>query len=86
MVRRKPYFSMTNRLQRKAFEKEHTHKPPKFWRAVTFSDGSKFCIFGIKDRKLVWRKPCTALQKEHLVPTLKHSGGGVMVLVSWSDT
>ncbi|GFS91304.1 transposable element Tcb2 transposase [Trichonephila clavipes] len=30
---------------------------------------SKFYIFGIKSRKLEWRKPCTALQKDHLVPT-----------------
>ncbi|GFY10685.1 transposable element Tc1 transposase [Trichonephila clavipes] len=36
-------------------------------------------MFGIKDHKLVWRKPCTVLQKEHLVPTVKHGGGGVMV-------
>ncbi|GFX11733.1 transposable element Tc1 transposase [Trichonephila clavipes] len=40
-----------------------------FCRTVIFSDECSFCIFGIKGRKLVWRKPCTALQKEHLVPT-----------------
>ncbi|GFW80585.1 transposable element Tc1 transposase [Trichonephila clavipes] len=70
---------MTNRLKRIAFEKDHIHKPLEFWRTVIFSDEGKFCIFGIKGRKLVWRKPCTALQKEHLVPTVKLGGGGVMV-------
>ncbi|GFX17318.1 transposable element Tc1 transposase [Trichonephila clavipes] len=69
---------MTNRLKRIAFAKEHIHKPPVFWRTVIFSGESEFCIFGIKGRKLVWSKPCTALQKEHLVPTVKH-GGGVMM-------
>ncbi|GFX60317.1 transposable element Tc1 transposase [Trichonephila clavipes] len=70
---------MTNQLKRMAFEKDHIHKPLKFWRAVIFSDEGDFCIFGIKGRKLVWRKPCTALQKEHLVPMVKHGSGGVMV-------
>ncbi|GFX84302.1 transposable element Tcb1 transposase [Trichonephila clavipes] len=61
------------------FAKEHVSKPPQFWGKVLFSDESKFCIFGIKGRKLVRRKQGTALEKENLVPTVKHSGGGVMV-------
>ncbi|GFS99852.1 transposable element Tc1 transposase [Trichonephila clavipes] len=69
----------TNQLKRLAFAKDHIHEPPEFWRTVIFSDEGKFYIFGIKGRKLVWRKPCTALQKEHLVPTVKYGGGGVMV-------
>ncbi|GFW18310.1 transposable element Tc1 transposase [Trichonephila clavipes] len=76
LVRKKPYISMTNRLKRIAFENDHIHKPLEFWRTVIFSDEGKFCIFDIKGCKLVWRKPCTALQKEHLVPTVKHGGGG----------
>ncbi|GFV61518.1 hypothetical protein TNCV_3893081 [Trichonephila clavipes] len=68
---------MTHRLKRRA--KEHLHKPPKFWRTVIFSDENKYCIFCIKDRKLIWRNPCQELQKEHLVPTINHGGSGVMV-------
>ncbi|GFX91595.1 transposable element Tc1 transposase [Trichonephila clavipes] len=71
---------MTNRLKRIAFERDHIHKPLEFWRTVIFYDASKFYIVDIKGRKFVWRKPCTALQKEHLVPTVKHGGGGVMML------
>ena len=33
---------------------------------------------GIKGRKLVWRKQGTAFKKQHLVPTVKHGGGGIM--------
>ncbi|GFW38065.1 transposable element Tcb2 transposase [Trichonephila clavipes] len=66
---------MTNWFKRIAFEKDHIHKPLEFWRTVIFSDEGIFCIFGIKGCKLVWRKPFTALQKEHLVPTVKHGGG-----------
>ncbi|GFV97544.1 transposable element Tc1 transposase [Trichonephila clavipes] len=59
--RRKPSISMTNRLKRIAFVKEHIHKPPEFWRTVIFSDEGKFCIFGIKGCILIWNKPCTNL-------------------------
>ncbi|GFU94589.1 transposable element Tcb2 transposase [Trichonephila clavipes] len=79
VVRRKPYISMTKRLKWIAFARDHIHKPLEFWRTVIFSNESKLCIFGIKGRKLVWRKPCTALQKEHLVPTVKYDGDGVMM-------
>ncbi|GFU39078.1 transposable element Tc1 transposase [Trichonephila clavipes] len=79
VVPRKPYISMTNRLKRIAFAKDHIHKPLEFWRTVIFCDEGNICIFGIKGRKLVWRKLCTALQKEHLVPTVWHGGGGVIV-------
>ncbi|GFT80958.1 transposable element Tc1 transposase [Trichonephila clavipes] len=81
VVRRKPYISMTNRLKRIGFAKDHIYKPLEFWRTMIFSEEGKFCIFGIKGCKLVLRKPCTALQKEHLTPTVKHGGGGVIVCV-----
>ncbi|GFY21416.1 transposable element Tc1 transposase [Trichonephila clavipes] len=70
---------MTKRLKRIAFEKDHMHKPLEFQRTVVFSDEGKFRFFGIKGCKLVRRKPCTALQKEHIVPTVKHGGDGVMM-------
>ncbi|GFS62558.1 transposable element Tc1 transposase [Trichonephila clavipes] len=71
VVHRKPYISMTNQLKRTDYAKDPIHKPLEFWRTVIFSDEDNFYIFGVKGRKLVWRKPCTALQKEHLVPTVK---------------
>ncbi|GFX13249.1 transposable element Tc1 transposase [Trichonephila clavipes] len=73
----KLYISMANRLELIAFTKERIHKPMEFWSTVIFSDESKFYIFGIKGRKLVGRKPYTALQKrafstnEHLWDLLK---------------
>ncbi|GFT86420.1 transposable element Tc1 transposase [Trichonephila clavipes] len=83
VARRKLYISMSNRLKRIAFVKEHINKPPEFRRTIIFSEESKFCIFGIKGRKLLWRKPCTELQKEQLVPTVKHGGGGIM---AWGES
>ncbi|GFU24113.1 transposable element Tc1 transposase [Trichonephila clavipes] len=77
VARKKPHISAVNRQKRLA--NEHVNKPPQFWVKVLFSDESKFCIFGIKGRKLVLRKQGTALEKENLVPTVKYGGGGVMV-------
>lgn len=61
------------------FANEYVNKPPEFWERVLFSDESQFCIFGIKFRKLVWRKNGTALDRENLLPTVEHGGGGIMV-------
>ncbi|GFX84245.1 transposable element Tc1 transposase [Trichonephila clavipes] len=76
---KKPHISAVDRQKRLDFANEHVNKPKQFWEKVLFSDESKFCIFGIKGRKLVWRKQGTALEKENLVPKVKHGGGGVMV-------
>ncbi|GFX11600.1 transposable element Tc1 transposase [Trichonephila clavipes] len=79
VARKKPNISVMNMQKRLDFVSEHVNKPLQFWEKVLFSDESKFCIFGIKGRKLVWRKQDTALEKENLVPTVKYGGGGVMV-------
>lgn len=79
VARKKPFVSLINRQKRIAFAKEHISKPLDFWEKVLFSDESKFCIFGITGRKLVWRKQGTALDRQNLAPTVKHGGGGVMV-------
>ncbi|GFX47866.1 transposable element Tcb1 transposase [Trichonephila clavipes] len=51
----------------------------EFWNTVIFSDETKFNIFGSDGRQYVWRKPNTELEKQHLIPTVKHGGGGVLV-------
>ena len=79
VARRKPYISETNRKKRVAFAKEYINKPLEFWNRVIFSDESKYCIFGIKGRQIVWRKNSTAFDKENLIPTVKHGAGGVLV-------
>lgn len=85
-ARRKPFISVINRQKRIKYANDHINKPIQFWENVLFSDESKYCIFGIKGRKIVWRKTGTALNKANLVPTVKHGGGGVMVsgqVVAW---
>lgn len=57
----------------------HINKSQEFWEKVIFSDESKFNVWGSDGRKLVWRKKGDALNKENLIPTVKHGGGSVMV-------
>ncbi|GFY23372.1 transposable element Tc1 transposase [Trichonephila clavipes] len=79
VVRKKPHILAVNRQKHLDFANEHVNKPLQFWEKVLFSDESKFCIFGIKRRKLVWQKQGTALEKKSLVPTVTQGGGDVMV-------
>ena len=70
------YCRKANKKKRMNVANKFISKPPDSWEQVLFSDESKFCIFGIKGRKLVWRKNGAALDKQNLFPTVKH---GVMV-------
>lgn len=79
VARKKPFISLTNRRKRIKFANKYVNQSNEFWENVLFSDESKYCIFGIKGRKIVWRKACTALNKENLMPTVKHGGGGIMI-------
>ncbi len=45
-------------------------------------------LFGHSNSRHVWCRPKTAFQEKHLIPTVKHGGGNVMVwgcfTVSWT--
>lgn len=79
IARKKPYINKINRQKRLDFANTHIHKDFDFWKNVIFTDESKFSIFGWDGRKKIWRKPGTSLNKENLLPTVKHGGGSVMV-------
>lgn len=79
IARRKPYISKINRKKRIEFAKSHLNKSPEFWNKIIWSDESKFTIFKLNGRCIVWRKPNTEFDVKNLRPTVKHGGGGVMV-------
>jgi transposase len=79
MARKKPFTSVVNRQKRLEFAKMHLKKPKEFWYDIIWSDQSKFNIFGSDGRQMVWRKMNTELQKDNLVPTVKHGEGSQMV-------
>jgi len=43
-------------------------------------------MFGHTAQYRVWRKPNTELQHGHLIPTVRHSGGGLMSWASFAIT
>lgn len=77
--RKKPLISDKNRKLRLEFAKKHINKGIDFWKRVLFTDESKYNIFGYDGKAKVWRKPNTAMDPKHLMPTVKHGGGSVMV-------
>ncbi|GFW97804.1 transposable element Tcb1 transposase [Trichonephila clavipes] len=79
VARKKPFISLQNQKKHLEFAKTHQLKTDNFWKKVIFSDESKFNIFGSDGRRTVWRKPNTVLDPKNSRPTVKHSGGSVMV-------
>jgi len=77
--RKKPLISEKNRALRLEFAKKHLNKYMEFWKKVLFTDVSKYNIFGYDGKANVWRKPNTAMDSKHLIPTVKHGNGSVMV-------
>ncbi|GFT34173.1 transposable element Tc1 transposase [Trichonephila clavipes] len=79
VARKKPFISLQNQKERLEFAKTHQLKTDNFWKKVIFSDESKFNIFGSDGRRIVWRKPNTALDPKNLHPAVKHGGVSVRV-------
>jgi len=62
------------------FAKLHLNKPQDFfWNNELWTDETKEKIFGHNTQQHVWRKPNTAYQHKHLIPTVKHGGGRLMI-------
>jgi len=55
----------------------HLNKPQDFWNNVLWI--SKVEMFGHNAQQHVWRKPDRAYQHKHLIPAVKHGGGGLMI-------
>jgi hypothetical protein len=51
------------------------------WKSVIWTDESRFQLFHSDGRVWTWRKVGYRFHTNHLIPTVKHGGGGVMV---WS--
>ena len=76
--RRKPLLSKKNMAAQLRFAKLHLNKPQNFWDNVLSIHQTKVEMFGHNAQQHIWRKPNTAYQHKHLIPTVKHGGGGLM--------
>uniref|UniRef100_A0A8C7N1Z7 Transposase n=1 Tax=Oncorhynchus kisutch TaxID=8019 RepID=A0A8C7N1Z7_ONCKI len=78
VARRKPF------LKEKKVSFKVCHKPPgRHTKHV--EDETKIELFGNNAKRYVWRKSNTAHHPEHLIPTVKHGGGSIMVWACFSS-
>ena len=70
---KKPLLKDTNKKKRLGWAKKHEQWTLDRWKSVLWSDQSKYEMFGSKRRVFV-------MNSASVVPTVKHGGGGVMVL------
>ncbi|KAG2458113.1 TCB1 transposase, partial [Polypterus senegalus] len=75
----KSHFSPKNIAARLQFAKDHVDKPEGYWKNVLWTDETKIELFGLNEKRYVWRKENTAFQHKNLIPSVKHGGGSIMV-------
>ena len=74
-ARKKPWLSKANIKKRLAWAKDHSSWTIDDWKKVTWSDESKFCLFGTDGVAYRWIGRGEALKNECLRKTVKHGGG-----------
>jgi len=77
---RKPWVSPVNRAIRLKWCRDHADWDER-WKSVIWTDESRFRLFRSDGRVWTWRKVGYRYHTNHLIPTVKHGGGSVMV---WS--
>ena len=76
---KKPLLRAQNIQKRLAWARAHVNWTAQQWKAVLWTDESKFELFGSKRRQFVRRRPGERFHPQCLTPTMKFGGGGVMV-------
>ncbi|MBN3293577.1 TCB1 transposase, partial [Polypterus senegalus] len=79
VARRKPLLSKKNITARLQFAKDYVDKPEVYWKNVLWTDETKIELFGLNEKRYVWRKETTAFQHKNLIPFVKHGGVSIMV-------
>ncbi len=70
-----------NKKAHKQFVEDKQTKGMDYRNHVLWSDETKINVFGSDGVKRVWRQPGEEYKDKCVLPTVKHSGGSVMV---WS--
>lgn len=81
---KKPLLREANRLKRLKWAQDHEKWNTSQWSKVLWSDESKFDLFSTKRRVFVRRLQGERMNKNCVVPTVKHGGGSVLVWGSFS--
>ena len=82
---RKPWVSPVNRSLRLSWCRARSDWVER-WKNVIWTDESRFKLFRSDGRVWTWRKTGYRFHTNHLIPTVKHGGGSVMVwgCFSWN--
>src|ERR1700761_312198 len=75
----KPLLTRDHVKKRLDWAERHCYWSAEDWRAVIFSDESKFNLFGSDGRQWTWRYPGEANDPRYTKKKVKHGGGSVMV-------
>uniref|UniRef100_A0A9J8CVQ7 Transposase Tc1-like domain-containing protein n=1 Tax=Cyprinus carpio carpio TaxID=630221 RepID=A0A9J8CVQ7_CYPCA len=59
--------------------KKHLKDSKMVRNKILWSDETKIELFGLNSKRYVWKKPGTAHHLSNTVPTVKHSGGSIML-------
>jgi transposase len=77
--KKKPLLRPKHLKDRLAFANKHKHWTTEDWKRVIWSDETKINRFGSDGRKWCWKSPGAQLQPNHVLATVKHGGGSIMV-------
>ncbi|KAG2457775.1 TCB1 transposase, partial [Polypterus senegalus] len=83
VARRKPLLSKRHMAAHLEFAKWHLKDSQTMRNKILWSDETKIELFGVNARRHVWRKPGTAHHQANTIPTVKHGGGSIMLVMVW---
>lgn len=79
VARKKPFLKPSHKRARLEFARAHINDTQEQWSKVLWSDETKIELFGVHQRKYVWRKSGEEVDPDKTIPTIKHGGGSVML-------
>lgn len=86
VAKKKPYLKKQHLKARLQYATAHLKDTPVMWQSVIWSDETKIELFGLNTKKYVWRKPNTADDQAHTIPSVKHGGGSIMLWGCFSSS
>ena len=79
VCRKRPFLLQKHKNRRLKWAKAHQHWTANDWKAVIFSNESKFNLFRSDGCCWCWRKPGEQFNDHYVRKEVKHNGGNIMV-------